>query len=149
LHTNDAAGAIARLTDMGIEPFMLSSSVLLTQAQRLFRKLCPVCKKEIDIPLEILKKNRIDPAPFEETQFYQASGCPRCNGIGYEGRGALMEILLVNDVIRRTILTNPEAAAISKIAVENGMRTLRDAGMERIRDGLTSIEEIMRVTSEH
>jgi type IV pilus assembly protein PilB len=149
LHTNDAAGAIARLTDMGIEPFMLSSSVLLTQAQRLFRKLCPVCKKEIDIPLEILKKNRIDPSHFENTQFYQTAGCPKCNGIGYKGRGALMEILLVNDVIRRTILTNPEADAISKIAIENGMRTLRDAGLERIRDGVTSIEEIMRVTSEH
>jgi type IV pilus assembly protein PilB len=149
LHTNDAAGAIARLTDMGIEPFMLSSSVLLTQAQRLFRKLCPVCKKEIDIPLETLKRNRIDPSLFEETQFYQTAGCPKCNGIGYKGRGALMEILLVNDVIRRTILTNPEADAISKIAIENGMRTLRDAGLERIRDGVTSIEEIMRVTSEH
>jgi len=149
LHTNDAAGAIARLTDMGIEPFMLSSSVLLTQAQRLYRKLCPVCKKEIDIPLEILKKNRIDPSLLDGTQFYQKNGCPKCNGIGYKGRGALMEILLVNDAIRRTILTNPEATAIAEMAVENGMRTLRDAGLQRIRDGLTSIEEIMRVTSEH
>jgi type II secretory ATPase GspE/PulE/Tfp pilus assembly ATPase PilB-like protein len=149
LHTNDAAGAIARLTDMGIEPFMLSSSILLTQAQRLYRKLCPVCKKEIDIPLEVLKKNRIDPALLEGSHFYQKTGCPKCNGIGYKGRGAVMEILLVNDAIRRIILTNPEAAAIAKIAVENGMRTLRDAGLERIRDGLTSIEEILRVTSEH
>ena len=149
LHTNDAAGAIARLTDMGIEPFMLSSSVLLTQAQRLYRKLCPVCKKEIDIPLEILKRNRIDPSLLEGTQFYQTAGCPKCNGIGYKGRGALMEILLVNDAIRRTILSNPEADAIAQIAIENGMRTLRDAGLQRIREGLTSIEEIMRVTSEH
>lgn len=149
LHTNDAAGAIARLTDMGIEPFMLSSSILLTQAQRLYRKLCPVCKKETDIPMEILKKNRLDPALFEGTQFYQKAGCPKCNGIGYKGRGALMEILLVNDVIRRTILTNPEADAIAKIAISNGMRTLRDAGLERLREGMTSVEEIMRVTSEH
>ncbi len=149
LHTNDAAGAIARLTDMGIEPFMLASSVLLTQAQRLYRKLCPVCKKEMDVPTEVLKKNRIDPALLEGTQFYQKAGCPKCNGIGYKGRGALMEILLVNDAIRRTILTSPEADAIAKIAIENGMRTLREAGLERIREGLTSIEEIMRVTSEH
>ncbi len=149
LHTNDAAGAIARLTDMGIEPFMLASSVLLTQAQRLYRKLCPVCKKEIDVPTEILKRNRIDPTLLEGTQFYQTAGCPKCNGIGYKGRGALMEILLVNDAIRKTILSNPEADAISKIAVENGMRTLRDAGIERIKDGLTTLEEIMRVTSEH
>ncbi len=149
LHTNDAAGAIARLTDMGIEPFMLSSSVLLTQAQRLYRKLCPVCKKEIDIPLEVLRKNRVDPSVLDGTQFYQKTGCPKCNGIGYKGRGAVMEILLVNETIRRTILTNPEADAIAKIAIENGMRTLREAGLQQIREGMTSIEEILRVTSEH
>lgn len=149
LHTNDAAGAIARLVDMGIEPFMLSSSLLLTQAQRLYRKLCPVCKKEIDIPLETLKKNRINPAVFEGTTFYEKAGCPKCSGIGYKGRGGIMEILLVNEEIRRTVLNNPEADAIAKIAIQNGMRTLREAGLERIREGMTSIEEIMRVTSEH
>jgi type IV pilus assembly protein PilB len=149
LHTNDAAGAIARLTDMGIEPFMLASSVLLTQAQRLYRKLCPVCKKEIDVPHEALKKSRIDPAAVEGTQFYQKAGCPKCNSLGYKGRGALMEILLINEAIRRTILDNPEADAIAKIARENGMRTLREAGLARLRDGLTTLEEIMRVTTEH
>jgi type II secretory ATPase GspE/PulE/Tfp pilus assembly ATPase PilB-like protein len=149
LHTNDAAGAIARLIDMGIEPFMLASSVLLTQAQRLYRKLCPVCKKEIDIPTETLKKNRLDPAPFSETQFYQAAGCPKCNNAGYKGRGGIMEILLVDEVLRKTILNNTEADAISKIAIENGMRTLREAGLDRVKSGLTTIEEIMRVTSEH
>lgn len=149
LHTNDAAGAIARLVDMGIEPFMLSSSLLLTQAQRLFRRLCPVCKKESDIPLEVLKKNRIDPAILEGTQFYEKAGCPKCNGIGYKGRGGVMEILLVDEVIRKTVLSNAEADAIAKIARENGMRTLREAGLERVREGLTTIEEIMRVTSEH
>jgi type IV pilus assembly protein PilB len=148
LHTNDAAGAIARLTDMGIEPFMLASSVLLTQAQRLYRKLCPVCKKEIDIPTETLKTNRVDPKLLEDVQFYQKNGCPKCNGIGYKGRGALMEILLINDVIRQTILNSPDADAIAKIAVENGMRTLREAGLEQLREGHTTIEEIMRVTSE-
>ncbi len=149
LHTNDAAGAIARLTDMGIEPFMLASSVLLTQAQRLFRKLCPVCKKEIDIPHETLKRSRIDPAYFENVQFYQKAGCPKCNGIGYKGRGALMEILLINETIRKTILSNPDADAIASIAIKNGMRTLREAGLEQVRQGATCIEEIMRVTSEH
>lgn len=148
LHTNDAAGAIARLIDMGIEPFMLSSSLLLTQAQRLYRKLCPVCKKEIDIPHETLKKNRIDPERLEGTQFYQKTGCPKCNGIGYKGRGGIMEILLVDDVIRRTVLNNSEADAIAKIAIQNGMRPLREAGLARVREGMTTIEEIMRVTSE-
>jgi type II secretory ATPase GspE/PulE/Tfp pilus assembly ATPase PilB-like protein len=148
LHTNDAAGAIARLIDMGIEPFMLSSSLLLTQAQRLFRKLCPVCKKEIDIPLETLKKNRLDPEKFSETQFYQTAGCPKCNNIGYKGRGGIMEILLVDEVIRKTVLNTQEADEISRIAVGNGMRTLREAGLQRVREGLTTVEEIMRVTSE-
>ncbi|MEN8255464.1 MAG: ATPase, T2SS/T4P/T4SS family [Verrucomicrobiota bacterium] len=149
LHTNDAAGAIARLIDMGIEPFMLASSLLLTQAQRLFRKLCPVCKKEIDIPKDILEKNRIDPDQLADTQFYQLAGCPKCNNIGYKGRGGIMEILLVDEVLRRTILNNQEADAISKIAIQNGMRTLREAGLDRVRNGLTTLEEILRVTSEH
>jgi len=149
LHTNDAAGAIARLIDMGIEPFMLASSLLLTQAQRLFRKLCPVCKKEIDIPKEILEKNRIDPEQLADTQFYQLAGCPKCNNIGYKGRGGIMEILLVDEVLRRTILNNQEADAIAKIAIQNGMKTLREAGLDRVRNGLTTLEEILRVTSEH
>lgn len=149
LHTNDAAGAIARLIDMGIEPFMLASSLLLTQAQRLFRKLCPVCKKEIDIPIETLKKNRIDPDTLTDTQFYQTVGCPKCNNIGYKGRGGIMEILLINELLRKTILNNTEADAIAKIAVQNGMRTLREAGMDRVKSGQTTLEEIMRVTSSH
>jgi type IV pilus assembly protein PilB len=149
LHTNDAAGAIARLIDMGIEPFMLASSLLLTQAQRLYRKLCPVCKKEIDIPIETLKKNRIDPERMEGTQFYQTAGCPKCNGIGYKSRGGIMEILLIDEVIRKAVLNNPEADAIAKIAIQNGMRTLREAGLARVREGMTTIEEILRVTSEH
>ena len=149
LHTNDAAGAIARLIDMGIEPFMLSSSLLLTQAQRLYRKLCPVCKRETAFPREVLEKSRIDPIRMDGVQFYEKAGCPKCNGIGYKGRGGIMEILLLNDVLRRTILDNSEADAIKRIAIENGMRTLREAGLDRIREGLTSIEEIMRVTSEH
>jgi len=149
LHTNDAAGAIARLIDMGIEPFMLASSLLLTQAQRLYRKLCPICKKEIEIPTEILQKNRIDPARLEGVQFYGKVGCPKCSGNGYKGRGAVMEILLINEAIRKTILSNPEADAIANIAIKNGMRTLRDSGLERIKEGMTTIEEIMRVTAEH
>ncbi len=149
LHTNDAAGAIARLIDMGIEPFMLASSLLLTQAQRLYRKICPVCKKEIDIPLETLKKNRIDPEQLADTQFYQTAGCPKCNGVGYKGRGGIMEILLLDELLRKTILNNTEADAIAKIAIQNGMRTLREAGLDRVREGLTTIEEIMRVTSSH
>lgn len=149
LHTNDAAGAIARLIDMGIEPFMLASSLLLTQAQRLYRRVCSVCKKKIDIPLETLKKNRLDPSLFEDVQFYKPGGCPKCNNIGYKGRGGIMEILLVDEDIRKTVLNTPEADAISKIAIANGMRTLREAGLARVREGMTTIEEIMRVTSEH
>jgi len=148
LHTNDAAGAIARLVDMGIEPFMLASSLLLTQAQRLFRRLCPVCKKEIEIPVDILKKNRIDLEKLKDTQFYKSVGCPKCNGVGYKGRGGIMEILLVDDVIRKAVLETSEADQIKRIAIENGMRTLREAGLDRVKEGITTIEEVMRVTSE-
>ena len=112
-------------------------------------KACPVCKKEIDIPTETLKKNRIDPALLADTQFFQTAGCPKCNNIGYKGRGGIMEILLVDEIIRKTILNNQEADAIAKAAINNGMRTLREAGLDRVRNGLTTIEEIMRVTSQH
>ena len=103
----------------------------------------------MDIPLETLKKNRINPSHMSDCQFYQPVGCPKCNNVGYKGRGGIMEILLVDELLRKTILNNTEADAIAKIAIQNGMRTLREAGLERVREGLTTIEEVMRVTSEH
>jgi len=148
LHTNDAAGAIARMAYMGIEPFMLSSSLVMTQAQRLYRKLCPFCKKEIDLPIETLRLNHLDPELFEDSTLFAANGCPKCSGVGYKGRGALMEILLLDDDIKATILKTSEATAIREIAVEKGMATLRDVGLQKVRDGITTVDEIIRVTGE-
>lgn len=145
LHTNDAAGAVARMLYMGIEPFMIASSVIMAQAQRLFRKLCPACKKEREIPLDILRLNRLDPEEFAGVTFYEPVGCPKCNGIGFKGRGALMEILLMSDAIRDLVLRNADTATIRDKAIEEGMVTLRGAGLQRVKEGVTSIEEALRV----
>lgn len=148
LHTNDAAGAIARMAYMGIEPFLLSSSLVMTQAQRLYRKLCPFCKKAVDIPEKTLRRNHMDPDRFRDIEFFEANGCPKCGGLGYKGRGGIMEILLVDDAMKARILETAEASALREVAVANGMKTLRDAGLEKVRRGETTVDEIMRVTSE-
>lgn len=148
LHTNDAAGAIARMAYMGIEPFLLSSSLVMTQAQRLYRKLCPFCKKTIDLPEDVLVRNHLDPDQFRDVEFFEAKGCPKCGGLGYKGRGGIMEILLLDDVLKAKILETAEASALREVAVKNGMKTLRDAGLDKVRAGETTVDEIMRVTSE-
>ena len=147
LHTNDAAGAVARLLYMGIEAFLLASSLVMTQAQRLYRKLCMACKKERDFPVEVFRVNRIDPQQFLGIKLYEAVGCPKCFNTGYKGRGALMEILLVEEKVREIMLKEASSSAIRDQAVRNGMITLRDAGLQRVKDGITSIEEILMVTS--
>ena len=147
LHTNDAAGAIARMVYMGIEPFLLASSLLMTQAQRLFRKLCVACKQERELPAELLRASHLDPEAFRGVPLFQARGCPKCNIIGYRGRGALMEILPADENIRQLILKNASSGAVAEQAIKNGMLTLREAGLQRVRDGLTTLEEVLRVTT--
>ncbi|TAN36401.1 MAG: secretion system protein E [Verrucomicrobia bacterium] len=146
LHTNDAAGAIARMVYMGIEPFLLASSLLMTQAQRLYRKLCPACKQPQQIPEELLRANHVDPEKFQEAKLFQARGCPKCNNNGYKGRGALMEILMVDEAIREMILKNVNASVIRAEAVKNGMLTLREVGLLRVSEGISTFEEILRCT---
>jgi len=149
LHTNDAASAIARMAYMGVDPFMLASSLVMTQAQRLYRKICPFCKKKIELPVDTLRLNHLDPDPFADTPFYEAVGCPKCGGAGYRGRGALMEILLLDEDIKATILKTSEASTIRNIAMEKGMTTLRDVGLQKVREGITTFDEVIRVTSDH
>ncbi|MDD5484107.1 MAG: ATPase, T2SS/T4P/T4SS family [Kiritimatiellae bacterium] len=146
LHTNDAAGAITRLRDMGIEAFLLSSSIIMSQAQRLYKKLCPTCKKPGKIPEKLLQLNNIDHLFFKDAQFYQPTGCPKCMNTGFKGRSSLMEILMVDDDIRQLILQNVNAKVLSDKAIEKGMMTLRMAGLEKVREGITSLEEIISVT---
>jgi type II secretory ATPase GspE/PulE/Tfp pilus assembly ATPase PilB-like protein len=132
LHTNDAAGAIARLLFMGVEPFLLASSLIMTQAQRLFRKLCTVCKQPIQIPLETLRANHMDPELFKDMQFFGPRGCPKCGNSGYRGRGSIMEILLLNDAYQGD---DPEERGRGhhpgRGHVKTGMLTLRDVGLFR------------------
>jgi type IV pilus assembly protein PilB len=146
LHTNDAAGAITRLRDMGIEAFLLSSSIIIAQAQRLYKKLCPVCKKHYKIPDRLLRINNIDPKYFGDAQLYQPGGCPKCLNTGFKGRSSLMEILIVDDDIRQLILQNTNAKTLADKAIEKGMMTLRMVGLEKIKEGISSLEEILSVT---
>jgi type IV pilus assembly protein PilB len=146
LHTNDAAGAITRLDDMGIEPFLISSSILMTCAQRLIRRVCPNCREEFVPEPEILEKLAI--ADPKGTVFFHGTGCDRCKGRGYLGRLALIEALPVTETIRRLIIKRASAAVIKNQAVTEGMKTLRQVGIEKALEGGTTLEEVWRVTAE-
>ena len=146
LHTNDAAGAISRLDDMGIEPFLISSSVLLTCAQRLVRRICSNCKEEFVPEPEVFQKLEI-PELIGET-FYRGAGCERCKGRGYSGRAAILEVLPVTESVRRLIVKRASASVIKNQAVQEGMKTLRMSGIDKAREGITTLEEVLRVTSE-
>ena len=146
LHTNDAAGAISRLDDMGIEPFLIASSVLLTCAQRLVRRICPNCKEEFIPEPDVFEKLQI-PEYIGET-FYRGAGCDRCKGRGYSGRAPVLEVLSVTEPIRRLIVKRASASIIKNQAVQEGMKTLRMAGIDKAREGITTLEEVLRVTSD-
>ena len=146
LHTNDASGVIARLIDMGVPPFLLASSLILAQAQRLFRKLCTVCKRPCEPNPEILAANHIDPALFQGASLFEPAGCAKCNGIGYKGRGAVMEVLPVTDTIRGAIVKNAPSSTIRELAVQEGMVTLKEAGLRKVINGITSLAAALEVT---
>ncbi|PIS28890.1 type II secretion system protein GspE [Candidatus Saganbacteria bacterium CG08_land_8_20_14_0_20_45_16] len=143
LHTNDAAGTLTRLLDMGIEPFLSASSVAAAIAQRLVRKVCPRCKDAF-----VPSKEIIDRLGWEqkEYKFYKGKGCKNCRDTGYSGRIAIFEMLTVNDEIRDLVLRRVSAADIKKAAIKAGMKTLRDDGLEKVLTGETTLEEVMRVT---
>ena len=146
LHTNDAVGVVARLFDMGVAPFMLASSLVLAQAQRLFRRLCPFCRKPVELNAEMLAVNNVDPAPFEGVQVFGPGGCPKCRNTGYKGRGAFMEVLPISPKIRALIERGGDAEKLKQIALEEGMVTLKEAGMRKVRAGITSLEAAFEVT---
>ncbi len=146
LHTNDAAGAISRLDDMGIEPFLIASSILLTCAQRLLRKICPNCKEEFKPEPEVLAALGIEDAA--ESSFQHGVGCDRCKNRGYLGRAAVIEVLPVSETIRRLIIKRASAAVIKNQAISEGMKTLRMVGVDKAREGITTLEEVLRVTAE-
>ncbi|HEX4085973.1 MAG TPA: GspE/PulE family protein [Chthoniobacteraceae bacterium] len=145
LHTNDAAGAITRLDDMGIEPFLISTSVILSCAQRLVRRICPNCREEYRPEPEMLQKMEIDDM---DTTFYHGAGCDRCKRRGYLGRAAILEVLPVSESIRRLIIKRASSAVIKAQAISEGMKSLRTTGIDKAREGVTTLEEVCRVTSE-
>lgn len=147
LHTNNACGAITRLIDMGIEPSLLASSLILSQAQRLLRKLCSACKKPLEkIPYDLLKQYEIDPDMFKGSNVHGPKGCPKCHNSGYKGRAAIMEVLTVDRELRQDIVRGLGVKEIADKARKKGMLTLKDIGLIKSRDGLTSIEESLSVT---
>ena len=144
LHTNDAPGAINRLIDMGIEPFLVASSMAGVLAQRLVRKLCPKCREAYTPDAAQCKTLGLS----GQQTFYRAKGCPDCGNRGYKGRMAVYELMMINDEIRKLTIERASAARVKEAALENGMRTLRRDGIQKAHQGLTTLEEVWRVTSE-
>jgi general secretion pathway protein E len=143
LHTNDASSAPTRLIDMGVQPFLISSSLVGILAQRLIRTLCDHCKKPVELgefEKVALDIERLPPG----VTIYKPDGCPKCHGTGYAGRTVVSELLLINDEIRALIIQKTDAATIKKAAVRSGMRTLRQDALDKVFEGSTSVEEIIR-----
>ncbi|OHE56912.1 MAG: type IV-A pilus assembly ATPase PilB, partial [Thermodesulfovibrio sp. RBG_19FT_COMBO_42_12] len=146
LHTNDAPSSISRLLNMGIEPFLVSSSVILIAAQRLARKVCTNCKEEEKIPVPALIRLGFSEEEAETLKCYKGKGCPVCSGSGYKGRIAFYEVMSVGAEIKEMILEGASAEELKKTAVRLGMKTLRMSGLTKVKEGITSVEEVMRVT---
>jgi len=150
LHTNDAAGAISRLLEMGVQDYLLSSSLLGVLAQRLVRRLCPSCRKPVpftdidDIPPEIASSQN----GAALSTVYEAVGCETCSGTGYLGRVGIFELLPVTSEICKIIVQRADAGAIRNLAVKQGMRLLRDDGWDKVSQGITTLAEVLRVTRE-
>jgi type IV pilus assembly protein PilB len=149
MHCNDAAGAIARLDDMGIAPFLISSSVILSCAQRLMRRICNYCKEPISYPPSMFRDLNIPPNFFQGGTIYRGRGCERCRNTGYSGRLAILEAMTITDEIRKAVIARASAMEIAQIAFQQGMKTLRVVALEKVREGLTTLEQTLVVTSEH
>jgi len=146
LHTNDASSAFARIIDMGVEPYLVSSAVNVIVAQRLARRLCSRCKEQVEINAEMLERAQYISSPDTKPTFYKPAGCRYCRQTGYSGRLALLEVLSVSEEIRKQVLTNADTTTIKQQALKEGLKTLRQVGLARVEDGTTSFEEILRVT---
>ncbi|MBI3990977.1 MAG: Flp pilus assembly complex ATPase component TadA [Candidatus Omnitrophica bacterium] len=145
LHTNDATGAITRLIDMGVEPFLVSSALILVAAQRLCRRLCPHCKEVVNIVPDVLKKAGWEKESIPE-HGYQGRGCRECRFTGYTGRMGLLEVFLMDDEIRQMVINGSSIEDIRKDVLNKGMKTLRQNALEAFVNGGTSLEEVLRVT---
>lgn len=147
LHTNDAPSTIARLINMGIEPFLVSSAVRLVVAQRLIRRLCAACKKEASIPAQTLIDIGFAPEEAKTVKIFEPKGCEKCNNTGYKGRVGLFEVMEIDEEIREQVMVGVSTSELRQKAKEKGMLTLRMSGIEKIKLGATSIEEVLRETT--
>jgi len=147
LHTNSAPASITRLIDMGIEPFLIASSVCMVVAQRLVRKLCPHCKKVYHPNVELLEKIGVSAKEAKEIKFYEPVGCDECNQTGYRGRVAIFEIMEMTPAIAKLTMERSETGVIREQALKDGMIPLIKDGLRRIKDGLTTIEEVLAVAT--
>jgi type IV pilus assembly protein PilB len=149
LHCNDAPGAIARLDDMGIAPFLISSSVILACAQRLMRRICSHCREPVTYPPKMYEDLGIDSAMFSGVQLYRGRGCDRCKNSGYAGRFAIIEAMTITDQIRKLIIARGSSREMGKVAISQGMRTLRMVALDRAREGISTLEQVLLITSAH
>jgi general secretion pathway protein E len=148
LHTNDSASAVTRLIDMGIERFLVTSSVIAILAQRLVRVICKECKEAYTPDNESLQSIGISPERLDGKKIYRGRGCPACLQTGYKGRNGIFEFMILDDAIKNVILKTSDANAIKRTAVEQGMTTIRQDGAQKVLDGITTIEEVFRVTQQ-
>jgi type IV pilus assembly protein PilB len=146
VHTNDAPSTISRLLNMGIEPFLVATSVHLICAQRLIRKICPECKLEIKTPLQTLINAGFSQEEAKSIQTFKGEGCKTCNGTGYKGRIGMYEVMEISEDIQELILVGASAREIRRKSVEEGMLTLRQSGLAKIKAGLTTLDEVLRET---
>ncbi len=147
LHTNDAAGAVTRLTDMEIEPFLTTSSLTLACAQRLLRRICSHCKEPQKVPDKLWEQLKLDPKKESQYIYYKGRGCDRCKNKGYSGRCAVLELIPMSDEIRKLVIERASATDIKQLALQQGMRTLRINGILKAREGITTLEEVLAGTS--
>jgi type IV pilus assembly protein PilB len=146
LHTNDAPSAIARLVDIGVQPFLVASSLRAIMAQRLVRRICPNCRQPADLSESEMRALRIDPSQLRDAQVMQGKGCEQCRGTGYKGRMGIFEIFVFDDEVRHMINKRSATLSLRQRARELGMRTLREDGVRKVLAGLTSAEEVISIT---
>ena len=147
LHTTTSAGSIVRLVNMGVEPYLINSSLVCVLAQRLVRKICFYCKEEYEIKPKIIDILKLNLSGIKNPKFYRGKGCSQCFNMGYSGRTGIAEVLLLTAPIRGLILEQPQEHVIKQQARREGMRTLREDGLAAALGGLTTIEEVLRVTA--
>jgi type IV pilus assembly protein PilB len=147
LHTNDAPSTVTRLRDMGVEPYLITATLEGVLAQRLVRRICPDCRTEYEPSKELLMELNLTPEQVQGKKFYYGRGCERCNNTGFKGRTGIFELLVMNDTIRDLVANNASTDAIRQAARKAGMKTLREAGLQALFSGITTIEEVVRETA--